>query len=351
MNPAPRPPAFDAPAPIMRAAGAWLARRDRGFGPAECADFALWLRRDPRHAAAVAQLEATMNAFDGLRALAPDAPPEPDADFFTPRRPRRRWLPRLAVASTLAAAAALTVAFVYFRPPAVGDPASQSFATAAATERATLADGSVVTLNRDTRLVVEFSANERRVRLVRGEAHFAVAKNPARPFVVSAGGMAARAVGTAFNVRLDASSVEVLVTEGRVRFGPLVSPANAPAEFAPQAVLLDAGFRATQPLATAVASAQIAPQSSAEIAQLLSWQPRLRDLSNAPLAEIVAEFNRRATSAAHPRIVFGDPALAELRLGGSVYLDQPEAFVRLVEQSFGLRAERTGDEIVLRRAP
>jgi len=346
-----RPPAFDAPAPIMRAAGAWLARRDRGFSPGERTDFARWLQRDPRHAAAVAQLEATMNVFDGLRALAPDASPEPDADFFTPRSPRRRWLPRLAIATTLAAAAAITVAFVFFRPSAVDDPAAQSFATAAATERATLADGSVVTLNRDTRLVVEFSANERRVRLVRGEAHFAVAKNPARPFVVFAGGMAARAVGTAFNVRLDASSVEVLVTEGQVRFGPLVSPANAPAEFAAQAVLLDAGFRATQPLAMAVASPQIAPQSPAEIARRLAWQPQLRDFADTPLAEIVAEFNRRATSAAHPRIVLGDSDLGALRLGGSVYLDQPEAFARLVEQSFGLRAERTGDEIVLRRAP
>ena len=50
-----------------------------------------------------------------------------------------------------------------------------------------------------------------------GEAYFTVAKNPGRPFVVAAGGVGVRAVGTAFNVRLDSDAVEVLVTEGRVQ--------------------------------------------------------------------------------------------------------------------------------------
>lgn len=59
--------------------------------------------------------------------------------------------------------------------------------------------------------------SERRVALQRGEAHFEVHHDPARPFVVQAGGSSIEAVGTAFNVYLrDESKLEVLVTEGRV---------------------------------------------------------------------------------------------------------------------------------------
>ncbi len=50
------------------------------------------------------------------------------------------------------------------------------------------------------------------MKLEAGEAHFAVAPDAARPFVVRVGGVAVRAVGTAFNVRYAADgAVEVTV--------------------------------------------------------------------------------------------------------------------------------------------
>src|SRR5262249_41966887 len=60
----------------------------------------------------------------------------------------------------------------------------------------------------------------RAVRVTRGEALFDVAHDTARPFVVEARGMSARAVGTRFAVRGDANGPgEVFVQEGRVDFG------------------------------------------------------------------------------------------------------------------------------------
>ncbi|MBI4626652.1 MAG: FecR domain-containing protein [Verrucomicrobia bacterium] len=53
--------------------------------------------------------------------------------------------------------------------------------------------------------------------LARGKAHFTVAKNPSRPFVVSAGGGDVQAVGTVFNIRLRSEAIEVFVTEGKVQ--------------------------------------------------------------------------------------------------------------------------------------
>jgi ferric-dicitrate binding protein FerR (iron transport regulator) len=79
-----------------------------------------------------------------------------------------------------------------------------------------LPDGTRVELNAGTEFVVEFTPGVRAVRLVRGEALFAVPKNPARPFVVGAGAVSVRAVGTAFAVRHGAAVVGVLVTEGRI---------------------------------------------------------------------------------------------------------------------------------------
>ena len=74
----------------------------------------------------------------------------------------------------------------------------------------TLSDGSVVTLNTNSELVVDFSEGRRDIRLSRGEANFDVAKNPDRPFVVRAGDGVVWAVGTPLVCvipRLRASSI------------------------------------------------------------------------------------------------------------------------------------------------
>jgi transmembrane sensor len=81
---------------------------------------------------------------------------------------------------------------------------------------ATLADGSRVDLNTGTALALHFTETERRVELLRGEALFDVARDPARPFVVEGGGVSVRAVGTVFFVRADGATAPVGVAEGRV---------------------------------------------------------------------------------------------------------------------------------------
>ncbi len=346
MIPAAKRPRFDAPAPIMRTAGGWLARRDRGFSAAEQVEFERWRAVDPRHAAAVAQLEHTLATFDDLQMLAPAEASDraPDPDFFAPRPTRRRFAAFTAAA--LAAAAAVTIALVHFTAPTPATLVPRLATSAVTTERATLPDGTVANLNKNTRLVVEFTATERRVRLLRGEAHFEVTKDAARPFVVAAGSVAARAIGTAFNVRLGPDAVEVLVTAGRVQ----VARDHPPGHGAAEAAVLSAGFRATVALAAPTAAPQVVQLATDDIARQLAWQPRLRDLNNVSLADLVADFNRRVAGPAALRLVLADPALADLRIGGSIYFEQPEAFVRLLEKSFGLRAERNGGTVTLRRA-
>ena len=83
--------------------------------------------------------------------------------------------------------------------------------------RVALADGSELTLDWSSSVDVRFSKTRRQITLHRGKAIFSVAKDTARPFVVSASGVEAIALGTEFVVhRVDYETVEVSVREGKV---------------------------------------------------------------------------------------------------------------------------------------
>jgi transmembrane sensor len=62
-----------------------------------------------------------------------------------------------------------------------------------------------------------------------------------------------------------------------------------------------------------------------------------------PLAEVVLEFNRYNRC----KLVITEPALARKVLTGSFRADGYQAFVRILEETFGVRADRRPDEIRL----
>jgi transmembrane sensor len=148
-----------------------------------------------------------------------------------------------------------------------------------------------------------------------------------------AGALEARAVGTAFNVRREAATVEVLVTEGLVQVETLAARAAAPAP-----VLLGAGQQVV--VAGAVpALPAVRTLSTPELEQRLAWQSRLLDFDDAPLSEIVAAFNR-----SNPvRLVVDDPGLAALRMTATFRSDNVESFVRLLEANYGVRVRAQPD--------
>ena len=339
---------MNAPHSPAEQAADWLVRRDRGFTPVEQDDFHAWLAADPRHRAAFAREESTWRELDHLAEWRPEHGTEPNPDLLaSPRRDSRRKLLWLA---PLAAAAGLAAALVLFRPsPSV--PNSPQIVTATGYEQRVLEDGSVAALNRGSAIAVDYTARERRVRLIRGEAHFTVARNTARPFVVSAGGLKARAVGTAFHVRLVDRAVEVLVTEGHVQVEPVAaiprassSPSSGQSE--PTRPILTAGERVVVP-ADAPAGTRIVPTpvSSAEIDRTLAWQPRLLEFASEPLSVVVAAFNRYNTV----QLQIADPELVDLPIVATFRSDNLDGFVRLLSATAGVKVERTRDTVVLRR--
>jgi transmembrane sensor len=322
---------------IDRAAAEWLVRRDRGFTAAEQDEFFQWLAEDPRHGEWLSIHDRTWRDFNLLAQWRPEPSSEPNPDLLARHRPRPRWLRPAALATAAGLAlAALSV----WRAGVQSDRAGPAaLAASSAIGHRVLEDGSVVQLNRGALIEVEFTPAERRVRLVRGEAHFAVTKNPLRPFIVRASNVDVRAVGTAFDVRLETGSVEVLVTEGQVQVRP-------PAASVP---VLAAGQRTVVSFALDAPPPQVLDVSPAEMAERLAWQPQLLDFSSTSLALVVAEFNQRS---AGMKLVIADPELGRLPIVASIRSDNVGGFVRLLELTAGVRAEHRGEnEIVLHKAP
>lgn len=343
---------------IEATAAAWLARRDAGDWSADAqAALDAWLEAATAHRVAFLRLEAAWQRADRLRALGagrtgPMPPPRGEWTFSPfrhanasapssatpghhatqPRRASTRWLGRLA-----AVAACLVLAVLLWpgrHPPT--PPATTRYATGTgALREVALADGSRITLSSDSRVQVTYSRDERHIELQRGEAFFAVAKDPDRPFTVVAGERRVTAVGTRFDVRRDDADLRVVVTQGVVR---LEAQARADGRRQP-VTLLPAG-------SVALASGDGVTVQAGSVAQAedrLRWRSGFLVFHDTPLSAAVAELNRYSTR----KIVVADTATGALRIGGNFRWSNTEAFARLLQQGFPVRVEYRPDAIVL----
>lgn len=315
----------DSAAAIDAAAAAWAARADRGPLSAEDQKaLEAWAAVDPRRAGAYARALAVTAHADRARALGEDF--APSLHPVAVAAGRRRLL---VTGGALAASIVVGVVgyeTVSFRGRVVtrrGD-----------IRRAPLSDGSAVTLNTDTAIRTTFNGQIRRVELLRGEALFDVAKDPGRPFVVVAGQVRVRAVGTSFTVRAhDDGEISVLVREGvvvvwRGQSGP---PLRLQAQTATK-VDASGPLRAISVAASAVDGA-------------IAWRQGQINLDGLTLGEAAAEFARYSDR----RIVVDDPAVARLKMTGLFSASDPDGFARAAALSLGLVATPQADGVRLER--
>ena len=341
---------MSAPAPqfsddIQEAASAWLARRDRGLTAAEQDAYLEWLRADPAHGQALKQQERVWAVLDHLEQWRPAHSAAPNPDLLAPPRSRRPyWLAAAGLALAAAVAVLITV-------PRSGNSTASADATPRreaivhpGPERRILADGSVVELNRDAKIEVAFTAGERRVKLVHGEAYFTVAKNPDRPFIVEASGVAVRAIGTAFSVALGRTDVAVLVTQGSVQVMDQARTTDLTA--GQRTVVRLIRLRPASKAATVPPPPpEVQDVTPAEVERALSWQGMRLEFVEMPLSDVVAAFNRYN----HRKLRVDEADIADLLIGGNFRADNVDAFVRLLDSGFGITAEPSGDELRLRR--
>jgi transmembrane sensor len=335
---------------VRREASEWIARRDAGLSAAEEAELRSWREASPRHAEALARYERLWSTLDRPRAGGVSQSLNRDLALLDQRRNRRR--------RRVAGAAALGLALLVSAWWGVGDRVRATARTTPSVvfmmpERRVLADGTVVECPPGTRFAVDFSSGKKRqVTLTQGEAHFQVARNPARPFVVVAAGVEVEAVGTAFSVQLGPSVVEVLVTEGRVAIDPsLTSPRGSAAGTGSEATLVVAGHRASVTLGVSedLLPTSIEAVSTTELDQRLAWRNPRMEFSNTRLRDVVAAINRHAAERGGIRFAIADEALDGVRLSGIFRVDDPRAFIAILETGFGVAAEPAGEQAVLLR--
>lgn len=328
----------------------WSIRRADGLTPEETGDLLTWLAADPQHAQALAEAEKTTVLLRRPRVSGTSAAVIAELNA---RQAHRRVRRRLAGWSVAGLAAAAVVAFLYVSPGSAPHVMTDRVATVRVrADRQVLPDGSIVDLNAGAEIRVTFAGRDRAVELLSGEALFSVKSDPTRPFVVSAGGVNVHAVGTEFSIRHGPGDIDVLVTEGKVAVAPSQPQPRVATERANRAeapIYVAAGNRLSVPAANRLA-AGLAPRvvSADEIAALLAWRGSRVEFLSTPLREALQLFN----SSNQIQIVAADPALESVRVGGIFWKNDPEAFARLLEMSFDLKARHEGtNRIVLTRLP
>ena len=324
----------------------WLLRCDRGLTPAEQDDFLQWLAADRLHGECLAAQRRDWDRLDLLAEWRPENSPRPNHDLLAPPPQRAAWLvPTISLIAVTSIALGLFLAWPKSETR-IGNPHGEM--TIVVVRQHVFEDGSIAELNRGAEITVLYSPGERRVRLQHGEAYFRVAKAPGRPFIVNANGVEVRAVGTAFNVRIDPVQVEVLVKEGRVKVSsPEVEAKSSNAGARMEPATVSASERVLIPLIPSEIPILVAAITSKEMERRLAWQPKMLDFTAASLTEIVDEFNRRNDPI---KLIVADPVLHELQLSATLRSDNVEGLVRFLESGFGVRADRSETVIMLRRA-
>ncbi|WP_404425522.1 FecR family protein [Nibricoccus sp. IMCC34717] len=303
-------------------ASLWAARLDGAqLSFSQRRELDRWLEADPRHRPL---LESYCRVSAGVEPVVREAAATGRIQIPDTGERRPLWW-RLApwlVAGSLAAAAAAWALL-----PARDSWEPSKYATAAAQrQQVRLPDGTDVELNASSALVLEEGRGERRARLVAGEAYFAVAKNPERPFLVETPAGVVRVTGTAFNVSVQRSTtLEVTVVEGSVQ----VSPGGGAEVHAP--VQLKPGDR----LATDGAQVRVTQLPEEQREAMLAWRDGRAVFVDVTLSEALATFGRY-----HGRALVAETAVGSLRVGGRYGLDDLEGFLSALEALLPVRVTR-----------
>jgi transmembrane sensor len=246
-----------------------------------------------------------------------------------------RWRPIAAIAACLLALIVGSLHLLQLRPAV--------YATAIGEHRVVkLADGSRLSLDADTRIEVAYSDERRSLRLLAGRAKFDVAKDPRRPFTVTAGDRVVVATGTAFSVEMVAREMRVILYEGSISVLEN-SPSNEP----PRHILLKTRAAADQLLkpGTALVASLDAPVATVDridAARSLSWEGNQLSFSDEPLGIAAERMNRY--SDVKLKVV---GSAAAMPVSGLFNSGDTEGFVEGVRALYPLKVDRTGDRITL----
>ncbi len=203
---------------------------------------------------------------------------------------------------------------------------SQAYATTLGEQKTvTLPDDSTVLMNTNTQLSIEYTENNRTVRLTSGEAFFSVSGNPNRPFDVVTAGGSVRVLGTQFSV--DASLEDTLVTvlEGKVALADTLTPKE---NFVAATTLTQ-----NQQLSIADATIGTAPKKVDAVGKL-SWRNKKLIYRGEKLIDVIQDINRYYES----KLFLDDLALGEKEVIAVLQLDDFASTLNTLKRSLNLES-------------
>jgi transmembrane sensor len=309
----------------------WAVRQsDHTLDEAQRREFDTWLAADLRHQGAYLRAVAINRALNQATVQESLRPKRERLEAEWAGAPwRQNGLRRAFLMAGGAAAGAACLALTR-----LFSGADKTVLTTAKGEfrKVPLADKSVADINSGSQLEVRMTPQQRQVMLKKGEVWLEVAKDKTKPFIVEAGAVRVRAVGTAFGVRRYGNGAEVLVTEGTVEVWSDQGSARKR--------LLTAGERTFVP--DQAARIAVARQP-VEVQRKLAWREGKLIFDNQTLSEAVADFNRYSQK----KIVIGDPAIGSKTLVGQYQIDAPELFARDVAAFLQIPVAITAENIVI----
>jgi transmembrane sensor len=342
---------------IVAEASAWFIEFRAGDVTAsDRARFDEWLRRSPEHIQAYLEVAAGWSELPtsdpqgriDIAALIKRARESQDDNVVPlsacadtrPRRSRQTLRVWAASLAGLALAIGLTAWVALYR--------ANTYSTGVGEQRTVrLVDGSTIELNALSTIRVRLSQKVREIDLTEGQALFHVAKDPARPFIVSSGGTTVRAVGTQFDVYRKRDGTIVTVLEGRVA----VAESNLTAAlFDQRGASLPVGgvSRADQAPIFVTAGEQVTVTEKemrqpkrTDVTAATAWTQKRLIFEETPLAEVAEEFNRYNMR----RLVITDPDLRSMWISGVYSSTDPDSLLGFLRAQPNILLSETDKEI------
>jgi transmembrane sensor len=258
---------------------------------------------------------------------------------------RRVWRGGLMSMAALLATLLVAGAVLLYRAPEASGHLDTFVTGVAEHSDITLPDGSHVQLGARSKVTIDYTRQRRELRLVRGEAYFAVRKDPNRPFLVDVLNGTITALGTAFDVRTTNKRVVVAVADGSVRVDSTAGTAASQAVDPATAHALTKLTRgqsiafesdATGTALSAGAVTQIDPDQSAR------WREGWLIYRDEALRDVIADVGRYTNL----RIVMAqnvDPK----HFTGVVHKDSITEWLQSLPQVFPVTIQSDGDQVLI----
>jgi transmembrane sensor len=325
---------------IEREAIRWLQKREsEQWTPADDAELDRWLQASAGHSVSYIRLRSVWRRVEQLKHRAEGLP----EGQVPPRRSHTRAVPLTRSAAKRVALAACVLLVVALGVLVYRHAGSVYTTPIGGKTVVALGDRSTITLNTNTQIRVWPSTTTLRVELEYGEALFDIAPDSRRPLSVYAANQRVVVLGTKFSVWSKPDLLHVAVLSGQVRVEPsrpvtLGEPARPTVAGHLNVATLGGGEVAD----VRNGDITLRQESVEDIERSLAWQTGEIVLGGASLSEAVAAFNRYNTR----QIVFGDPSLRQVMIGGSFRWDNVDGFLGLLDD-MGVHSQVQNGQIVL----